>query len=121
SGDGSAEAARAAGARVVALERNAGFAGGCHAGVHATTAPLLLFLNPDARLGDGALAALRRAAAERPRWGAWQALVTLPGGERVNSAGNPAHWLGLGWAGGHGRPVAEVNDRAQDVATASGA
>ena len=35
----------------------------------------------------GCLDALRAAAGEHPRWGAWQALVTLPGGELVNTAG----------------------------------
>ena len=49
SSDGTAEVARSLGARVRVIEsgRNLGFAGGCHAGADATSAPLLLFLNPD--------------------------------------------------------------------------
>src|SRR5918998_1761732 len=88
--DGSADVARAAApeATVVRLDANRGFTGGCHAGAAATAAPLLFFCNPDATLHPGCLAALRAAAGEQPGWGAWQALVLLPGGERVNTAGN---------------------------------
>src|SRR3954469_7336928 len=57
--DASASVARAAGARVIAMGRNAGFAAGCRAGAEATRAPLLFFCNPDALPAPGALAALR--------------------------------------------------------------
>ena len=105
--DGSAAAARAAapGATVVELAGNGGFTAGCLAGAEASTAPLLFFLNPDAVLAPGALEALRAAAGEHPRWGAWQALVLLPGGERVNTSGGVVHWLGIGWAGQFGAPA----------------
>jgi N-acetylglucosaminyl-diphospho-decaprenol L-rhamnosyltransferase len=113
-------AAVAGGARVLRLERNAGFAGGCNAGAAATSAPLLFFLNPDARPAPGCLEALRAAAAAHPDWGAWQALVALPGGTEVNTSGGEVHWLGVGWSGGFGAPVAaEARDRA--VGFASGA
>jgi len=69
----------------------------------------------------GALRALRSAAGDRPEWGAWQALVTLRDGERVNTAGNVAHYLGIGWAGGLGRDVDEVQQVPHDVGFASGA
>ena len=60
----------------------------------------------------GCLDALRAAADAHPRWGAWQALVTLPGGARVNTRGGVVHWLGFGWAGGYGEPVEQRADRA---------
>jgi GT2 family glycosyltransferase len=119
--DDGAAVAGAAGATVLRLERNAGFAGGASAGADATEAELLFFLNPDARLAPGALAALREAAAARPAWGAWQALVLLPGGEQINTAGNVAHWLGLGWAGECDRPVAVAPTAPCEVGFASGA
>lgn len=119
--DGSAEVARAAGARVIELERNGGFAVGCRVGADTTRAPLLFFCNPDAQAAPGALAALRAAAAERPDWGAWQALVTLPDGVEVNTAGGVTHWLGIGWAGQHGTSVAAVGDGLREVSFASGA
>ena len=94
-------------ARIVE-QGNSGFAGGAVAGAAVAAAPLLLFLNPDARPAAGCLDELRRVAGERPRWGAWQALVTMDGGATINTAGNVTHFLGMAWAGRCGRPVAEA-------------
>ncbi len=47
------EACRFPGTRVIANQRNFGFAGAVNQGVRATTAPFLLLLNPDAQLGGG--------------------------------------------------------------------
>jgi N-acetylglucosaminyl-diphospho-decaprenol L-rhamnosyltransferase len=105
-------------ARLLRCEENVGFAGGAVRGAAATSAPLLLFLNPDAVPAPGCLDALRDAPAD---WGAWQALVTLPGGRTVNTSGNLVHWLGFGWAGGLGTPVEEVDRRPHEVGFASGA
>ncbi len=121
SADASAEIARAAGARVIELERNVGFAGGCRAGAEATTAPLLFFCNPDCEVAPGTLSALRAAATLKPRWGAWQALVTLPGGREVNTSGGITHWLGMGWAGAYGASVDAVEPELHEVSFASGA
>jgi GT2 family glycosyltransferase len=107
-------------ARVLEQRVNAGFAGGCNAGAAAAArAPLLLFLNPDAAPAPGCLDALRDAAAAHPDWGAWQALVTLPGGTRVNTAGGITHFLGIGWTGGFGEPADGVAEG--EVGFASGA
>jgi N-acetylglucosaminyl-diphospho-decaprenol L-rhamnosyltransferase len=108
-------------APVLRLERNLGFAGGCNAGAAATTAPLLFFLNPDARPAQGCLEALRAAADAHPGWGAWQALVSLPGGAEVNTSGGEVHWLGLGWSGRYGAPVATLVSDDRTVGFASGA
>jgi N-acetylglucosaminyl-diphospho-decaprenol L-rhamnosyltransferase len=106
-------------ARLLRRDDNVGFAGGAVLGAAATRAPLLLFLNPDAVPAPGCLDALRHGAPAG--WGAWQALVTLPGGELVNTSGNLVHWLGFGWAGGLGTPVAEVPPAPHEVGFASGA
>ena len=111
----------APGAVVLEPGANLGFAGGANLGARHTSAPLLLFLNPDARPQPGALQALRECAAQRPGWGAWQALVLQPGGERVNTAGNPVHFLGIAWAGEHGRPAGGRDPEPVEVASASGA
>jgi N-acetylglucosaminyl-diphospho-decaprenol L-rhamnosyltransferase len=120
--DGSAAVARRALPAATVVETgNVGFAAGCHVGARATSAPLLLLLNPDCTPAPGCLDALRGAAAERPRWAAWQALVTLPGGERVNTAGNLVHYLGFGWAGALGEPVAAAGGEPREVGFCSGA
>lgn len=123
SSDGSAEVARSLAPDAVVVETgaNLGFAGGCHTGADASTAPLLLFLNPDAVPADGCIDALRARAASAPGWGAWQAVVTMHGGTAVNTAGNYVHFLGFGWSGDLDRPVSEVPDGARDVGFASGA
>jgi hypothetical protein len=107
-------------ARVVEQD-NRGFAGGALAGAAVARAPLLFFLNPDARPAAGCLDALRDVASARPGWGAWQALVTMDGGATINTAGNVTHFLGMGWAGRCGRPVAEAPAAPMEVSFASGA
>ncbi len=123
SADETREVVRAAapGARLRALPRNIGFAGGGNAGAGETAAPLLLFLNPDSRPALGCLDALRRTAVERPGWGAWQPLVTMAGGTKINTAGNVTHFLGMGWAGRCGEGVAAAPREPAEVDFASGA
>ncbi len=106
-------------ATVLETGANLGFAGGCNAGAATSSTPLLLFLNPDARPAPACLDALRAAAGAHPGWGAWQALVTLPGATVVNTSGGVTHFLGLSWAGECDQPVRPEPDR--EVAFASGA
>lgn len=56
--DGSADAARAAGARVIALDTNAGFAAANNVGIRATRGDLVLLLNNDTIVPAGAIDAL---------------------------------------------------------------
>jgi N-acetylglucosaminyl-diphospho-decaprenol L-rhamnosyltransferase len=107
-------------ARIVRTGRNSGFAGGCNAGAEVATGDLLVILNPDAVPRPGFGEAIRRPWLEGRGWGAWQALVADGDGERINSAGNPIHFTGIVWAGGHGRPLAEA-PAAGEVPAASGA
>ena len=108
-------------AQLLDLGANRGFAGGANAGVDATSAPLIFLLNPDARVQPGALDALRAAATDQPGWGAWQALVTMEDGRTVNTSGGVTHWLGFGWAGGCGEPVAAPTRPYYETSFASGA
>jgi N-acetylglucosaminyl-diphospho-decaprenol L-rhamnosyltransferase len=120
--DATVDAVRAAAPRArIVQQDNRGFAGGASAGAAVAGAPLLLFLNPDARPAAGCLDELKRVAAERPRWGAWQALVTMEGGAAINTAGNVTHFLGMGWAGRCGRPLSEAPGEPIEVPFASGA
>jgi N-acetylglucosaminyl-diphospho-decaprenol L-rhamnosyltransferase len=120
--DGTVPAVRGAAPRARVVEQdNLGFAGGALAGAALASAPLLLFLNPDARPTPGCLGGLREVAEARPGWGAWQALVTMPGGATINTAGNVTHFLGMGWAGRCGQPVADAPGEPVEVSFASGA
>ncbi|MFL5873542.1 MAG: glycosyltransferase family 2 protein [Solirubrobacterales bacterium] len=121
-GDGSAELVRelAPAARIVEPGGNSGFAGGCNAGAAEAGGDLLVILNPDAAPQPGFGEAIRRPWMDGRGWNAWQALVTDGSGELINSAGNPVHFTGIVWAGGHGRPVAEAPP-AGEVVAASGA
>lgn len=122
SGDGTAEAvaALAPAARVVRSARNAGFAGGCNEGAAQARGDLLVILNPDAAPRPGFGEAIRRPWLQERGWAAWQALVADGDGATINSAGNPVHFTGIVWAGGHGRPIAEA-PAAGEVAALSGA
>jgi len=70
--DGSVEAVRAAhpGAVVLANAENVGFARACNQGWRASRAPLVLFLNPDAEVGPGAVERLVRLLESRSEVGA---------------------------------------------------
>jgi GT2 family glycosyltransferase len=110
----------APGARLVQTGRNAGFAAGCNAGAAAAGGDLLVILNPDAAPLPGFGEAIRRPWTEGRDWAAWQALVADEGATRINSAGNPIHFTGIVWAGGHGRPIGEA-PAAGEVPVLSGA
>ena len=121
-GDGSVEVVReqAPQARIASPGRNTGFAGGANAGAELAQGDLLVLLNPDAVPQAGWGEAIRRPWQEERGWAAWQALVADGAGEAINSAGNPIHFTGIVWAGGHGRPLAEA-PAAGEVPAASGA
>lgn len=122
SADGSATVARSVLPSALVLEGggNIGFAAGCNRGVAASSADLVLLLNPDCTPAPGFLDALRARAVASPSWGAWQALVTLEDEAVVNTAGNVMHFLGIGWAGQLDEPVSAVGG-AHEVGFASGA
>ncbi|HEX7059870.1 MAG TPA: glycosyltransferase family 2 protein [Solirubrobacterales bacterium] len=108
SGDGTADtvAALAPGARFVQTGGNLGFAAACNAGAAQAGGDLLVILNPDAAPRAGFGEAIRLPWAQGRGWDAWQALVADGEGSRINSAGNPVHFTGIAWAGGHGQPIA---------------
>ncbi|MEX2447290.1 MAG: glycosyltransferase family 2 protein [Solirubrobacterales bacterium] len=120
--DGTAEAveALAPAARVLRSGRNAGFAAGCNGGAAEARGELLVILNPDAAPRAGWGEAIRRPWVEGRGWAAWQALVANGDGATINSAGNPVHFTGIVWAGGHGRPLDEA-PAAGEVTALSGA
>jgi GT2 family glycosyltransferase len=118
SGDGTAATVRALApaARIVTMGRNVGFAAGCNAGAAEASGDLLVVLNPDAAPLPGFGEAIRQPWLEGRGWAAWQALVAEAGGTRINSFGNPVHFTGIVWAGGHGRPIDEAPPAGEVVA-----
>ncbi len=122
SSDGTAEAVAALvpAARIVRTGGNLGFAAGCNEGARHASGDLLVVLNPDAAPRPGFGEAIRRPWVEQRGWAAWQALVADGDGRTINSAGNPVHFTGIVWAGGHGEPIAAA-PVAGEVAALSGA
>jgi GT2 family glycosyltransferase len=122
SGDGTRQlvAELAPAARFLPMDGNVGFAAACNAGAVEARGDLLVILNPDAAPLPGWGEAIRRPWLQGRDWAAWQALVADGEGTRINSAGNPVHFAGIVWAGGHGRPIAEAPP-AGEVAALSGA
>ena len=84
--DSSVPVARAAGARIVALGRNRGFAAGCNAGAAVATGRILLFVNPDALVPVATALQVAALLAEHPDIG----IAGLPhvdaGGRAVSTA-----------------------------------
>ncbi len=97
--DGSVEAVRRnhPAALVIANLENVGFARACNQGWRASKAPHVLFLNPDAEVGPGALEALVRVLDERPDVGAVGPRTRSPDGTIQVSTG-PDLTLASEWA-----------------------
>lgn len=109
-----------AGVTVLRPGRNTGFAGGCDLGAEAASGDYLAFVNGDAVVEPGALAALVRALSEDRVGIASGSLRLYDRPDVMNSAGNPVHYLGLCWAGGLGEP-ASAHSRRAEIASATGA
>lgn len=122
SDDGTPEAVSSQGGPVSLLQtgRNAGFAEACNLGAEEAGGDLLVILNPDAAPLPGFGEAIRAPWMQERGWAAWQALVGYEQATRINSAGNPVHFTGIVWAGGHEQPI-ESAPPASPVPALSGA
>ena len=106
-------------ARVIESD-NAGFGAGCNRGVREVNADVLVFVNPDTVVQQGAVEAFSRAL-EAPEVGVVQArLRLLQQPDLLNSSGNVVHVSGLAWPGGY-RDRADELTSTRDIAYASGA
>jgi len=107
------------GVRVLRPGTNLGFAGGCNLAAEQATGEVLVFLNSDAVVRPGAVAALARRARE-PGVGLASASIRLAQDpDRLNSSGNPVHFLMFSWVGDFGQPASE-HARVSEVASISG-
>lgn len=112
-----------AGVTVVRPGENLGFAAGCNLGARHASGDYLAFVNGDAVVCSDALGRLVAGLGEDV--GLTTASLRLyDEPETINSAGNPVHYLGLSWAGGHGGSAAaheREHPGPEDVASATGA
>ena len=105
--------------RVVDARGNLGFSGGSNLGAREAKGDVLVFLNPDTVVADGAIAGLARTL-EDPAIGiAMARLRLLDEPEKLNAAGVDVHVTGIGWAAGYGQPADSVREL-RDVGSASG-
>jgi GT2 family glycosyltransferase len=98
SSDGSGDIVMEFGPRIRLLrnERNVGFARGVNQGLAATTAPLVLIMNPDCRLEAGAFASLRRELERSEACAMTGPRILDPDGSEQGSArGDPDMFTGL--------------------------
>jgi GT2 family glycosyltransferase len=109
-------------ARIIAKNGNAGYTAAVNRGTAAAGGDLLIVLNPDAMPEPGFGEAICRPLDDGSGWAAWMTLVVCheDGRRLINSCGNPLHFTGFSWAGGHGLP-AESAGASRPVPTMSGA
>ncbi|WP_374967926.1 glycosyltransferase family 2 protein [Terrabacter sp. BE26] len=105
--------------RTLCPGRNLGFAGGVNLGAEAGNGIFVILVNSDAIIEPGAIDALISVADEARPTMATGCLRLANAPDRVNSAGNPLHYTGLCWAGGHGE-LATSHSLQRQVATATG-
>ena len=109
-----------AGVRVVTPTTNTGFGGGCAEGARASSGAVLVFVNSDAVVRPGALAALAQALRD-PAVGLASGLLLLASQpDLVDSAGLPVHLSGLSWCDRYGEPAA-AERRPRSITSAHGA
>jgi GT2 family glycosyltransferase len=106
--------------RVLTPNANLGFAGGCNFASEFAKSNTLVFVNSDLIVHEAAIARLTARLGEESV-GLATGAVLLPGDPpRVNSIGNPIHYLMFSWAGSFGEPFNE-HDHDESVAGVSGA
>lgn len=94
--------------RVLEPGRNLGYAAASNLGAEAAAGEILLFLNPDTVVVEGALDELVRTLVEEEAEMAMPRLLLLDDPSTLNSAGCAIHVAGLGWSSGFGRPAATL-------------
>jgi GT2 family glycosyltransferase len=99
-----------AGVKVLRPGRNLGYAGGCNLGAEHARGDVLLFLNPDTVVEEGAVAELARTVSEDGVGAAMGRLLLLSDPAVLNSRGAVIHITGLAWSSGHGEPARTVTE-----------
>ena len=105
---------------VVSPGENLGYAAGSNLGAREASGAVLVFLNPDTVVAQGALDSLCQTLEDHSIGIAMARLRLLATPELLNSRGNEVHVTGIGWAGGYGEPAESVRER-MEIAAPSGA
>ncbi len=104
---------------------NLGYAGGNNTGIRLALehgAEFVYLLNPDTEVAPDFLEEALAVARAEPRAGAVQSLLLLASErDRVNSAGNAIHFVGLGYVTRYREPASTVPLAPAEIAFASGA
>jgi GT2 family glycosyltransferase len=95
---------------VVRPGENLGFAAGCNLGAERARGDVLLFLNPDTVVQQGAVAELARTVSDPGVGAAMGRLLLLSDPQTLNSRGAVIHIAGLGWSSGLGEPASTVTE-----------
>jgi GT2 family glycosyltransferase len=106
--------------QVVASPRNGGYGAGNNLGASRASGDILVFLNPDAIPEPDWLEKLLVGMRSHGRKFATSKIVLQADPERLNSAGNLIHYLGLSFCRGLNSRESQFNS-AEDVSSASGA
>lgn len=104
---------------VIRPTHNIGFAAGANAGAAEANGSVLVFVNSDLVLQNGALERLRSVVQADGTAIATGCLRLRRDPSLINSAGNPVHFTGIAWAGGFDEPAERYGAR-RFVASASG-
>ena len=120
--DGTVAAVRrvAPAATVIDMPSNDGYMAAANAAAARARGDLLLTLDADAVVEPGFCEAIRRPAVDGRGWALWMGLVTMDGGQLVNTSGGVLHYTGIGWAGQAGEPVGSAPSAPREVGFATG-
>jgi GT2 family glycosyltransferase len=115
-----ARVARLPGVTLLSPPQNLGYAGGCLKGASFARGDVLVFVNSDAVVAPTCVANLVDAVSEEGVGLVSGSVRLAADPQRMNSAGNPVHYLFFSWAGAFGDPATE-HQQSRDVASISGA
>jgi GT2 family glycosyltransferase len=113
--DGSAEMAERAGARVLRLGSNLGFAAAVNRGIEATRADWIAILNNDVTLEPEWLERLIEAASEERVWFACGKVLCADDATVIDAAFDEISRAACAWRCGSGRPDAPVWNQRQKI------
>ncbi|HUA19355.1 MAG TPA: glycosyltransferase family 2 protein [Bryobacteraceae bacterium] len=113
--DGSVEVARQAGAEVIALGTNAGFAAAVNHGIRAADTEWIGILNNDVSLPENWLAILMERAGAGAAWFATGKLLDAAAPGRIEGCFDALSRGACAWRCGHGRPDSPVWNRGREI------